>query len=69
MNIKDMTSLTKTAPCSKCGATLWNDHGWVLEDGSIICRHEDKCFSRVIANKIAAEKAVGVIPPWRIKSV
>jgi hypothetical protein len=65
MNITDMTSLETTAPCVKCGAILWNDHGWLLDDGSIVCRREDKCFARVIANKLAAEKQAGIPPPWR----
>jgi hypothetical protein len=63
--IQDMTALKGTAPCAKCGATLWNDHGWVLDDGSIVCRREDKCFSRVVATKLAKEKAAGILPPWR----
>jgi hypothetical protein len=66
MNIKDMTALDQIVSCAKCGADLYNDHGWILEDGSIVCRREDKCFSRVVANKLAAEKAAGVIPPWRV---
>jgi len=67
MNIQDMTALDRSAPCSKCGRLLWNDHGWILDDGSIVCRREDQCFSRIIANKIAVEKAAGIIPPWRTK--
>ena len=67
MNIQDMTALDRSAPCSKCGRLLWNDHGWILADGSIVCRREDQCFSRIIANKIAVEKTEGIIPPWRTK--
>ena len=52
--------------CAKCGATLWNDHGWVLASGSVVCRREDKCFERSIKNKIDAEKAAGTWKPkWR----
>lgn len=52
--------------CCKCQAELWGDHGWMLEDGSIVCRREDKCHQRSISNKIEQEKAAGVWnPPWR----
>ena len=67
--IVDMTG-TKNADqklsCAKCGRELWNDHGWALDDGSVICRLQDKCFTRQIGNKIAQEKAAGTWnPPWR----
>lgn len=66
--IIDMTGLQqKSWSCAKCGTKLWNDHGWILDDGSVVCRREDKCHSTVIAAKIAAEKAAGIIPAWRKK--
>lgn len=52
--------------CAKCGTSLWNDHGWVLIDGTVICRKDDKCGQRQIHNQIEAAKAAGTWKPrWR----
>lgn len=52
--------------CAKCGVSLWNDHGWKLSDGTVICRKDDKCGHRQVRNEIAAAKASGTWNPrWR----
>lgn len=66
--IIDITGTQKTSglwKCAKCGTSIYNDHGWVLDDSSVICRNSQRCFSTEIANKLQAEKNAGIIPPWR----
>lgn len=67
MKIKGFVGEYKNfANCNDCGCDLWNDNGYLMEDGTAVCVRQDKCFRRKISNSIAAEKAAGTWNPrWR----
>jgi uncharacterized Zn finger protein (UPF0148 family) len=53
--------------CAKCGITLYNDHGWHMSDGTVICRNTLHCSRRRYQKEEEAAKANGTYkkPRWR----
>ena len=66
--IVDMTNGKREYFCSHCGIMIYNDHGWILDDGSVICKDRVHCERRryVKKEKEAKENGTYVKPRWRI---
>lgn len=67
-DIIDMTgsgNIPKAYTCCKCEQSIWNDHGWFLKNGEIICRNEVRCGLRQAAKRLEEKKAKGIFPRWR----
>lgn len=45
--------------CSKCGTTINGDRGYILSDGTAVCRRGDKCSMRVTKSDETTK------PRWR----
>lgn len=49
LTVVDFIGHDKVMKCSKCGTTINGDRGYILSDGTAVCRRGDKCSMR--ANK------------------
>ena len=64
--VSDVYGSGKYVPCAKCGTGLRDDHGWAMDDGTVICKDAPACGLRQSHNEIEAAKAAGTWKPrWR----
>lgn len=64
-DIVDMTNGSYRYTCKHCSSEIYNDSGWLLKDGTVVCRNFQRCYSLVIRKDNENKMSNGWVPPWR----
>lgn len=59
VTVVDFVGIHQIVKCSKCGNILYGDRGYILSDGTAVCRRGDRCSMR------ATKSPEGTKRRWR----